>query len=110
MVHHSIVLHLIFYLNLFNIDINLQVLDAPDLQDDFYLNLVDWSSENVLAVGLGSSVYLWSASSSDVTRLCDLAPDDNTITSVAWNDKVSTTISFLNFIVFVLLSMLTIPG
>ncbi|XP_034239903.1 fizzy-related protein homolog [Thrips palmi] len=64
-----------------------KVLDAPDLQDDFYLNLVDWSSENVLAVGLASSVYLWSASSSDVTRLCDLAPDDNTITSVAWNDK-----------------------
>ena len=30
-----------------------QVLDAPALQDDFYLNLVDWSAQNVLAVGLG---------------------------------------------------------
>jgi len=30
-----------------------KVLDAPQLTDDFYLNLVDWSSENVLAVGLG---------------------------------------------------------
>ena len=39
-----------------------QVLDAPSLQDDFYLNLVDWSSQNVLAVGLGTCVYLWSAS------------------------------------------------
>ncbi|RIB22307.1 hypothetical protein C2G38_1007703 [Gigaspora rosea] len=29
-----------------------KVLDAPDLQDDFYLNLVDWSSTNVLGVGL----------------------------------------------------------
>jgi cell division cycle 20-like protein 1 (cofactor of APC complex) len=49
-----------------------KVLDAPALQDDFYLNLVDWSSTNVLAVGLGSCVYLWSACTSRVTKLCDL--------------------------------------
>ena len=30
-----------------------KVLDAPDLSDDFYLNLVDWSSTNILAVALG---------------------------------------------------------
>jgi cell division cycle 20-like protein 1, cofactor of APC complex len=29
-----------------------KILDAPELMDDFYLNLVDWSSLNVLAVGL----------------------------------------------------------
>lgn len=45
----------------------MQVLDAPSLQDDFYLNLVDWSSQNVLAVGLGTCVYLWSASNSKVS-------------------------------------------
>lgn len=44
-----------------------QVLDAPALQDDFYLNLVDWSSHNVLAVGLGNCVYLWNACSSKVS-------------------------------------------
>ena len=44
-----------------------QVLDAPSLQDDFYLNLVDWSSQNVLAVGLGTCVYLWSASNNKVS-------------------------------------------
>ena len=38
-----------------------KVLDAPELQDDFYLNLLDWSSQNTLSVGLGTSVYLWSA-------------------------------------------------
>ncbi|KAB2637353.1 protein FIZZY-RELATED 2-like [Pyrus ussuriensis x Pyrus communis] len=38
-----------------------KVLDAPALQDDFYLNLVDWSSHNVLAVGLGNCVYSWNA-------------------------------------------------
>lgn len=36
-----------------------KVLDAPALQDDFYLNLIDWSSQNILAVGLSSCVYLW---------------------------------------------------
>ena len=45
---------------------NVQVLDAPQLTDDFYLNLVDWSSQNVLAVGLGPCVYLWSACTSKV--------------------------------------------
>ena len=38
-----------------------KVLDAPELQDDFYLNLLDWSSLNMLSVGLGAAVYLWSA-------------------------------------------------
>lgn len=65
-----------------------KVLDAPELQDDFYLNLVDWSAQNVLAVGLGSCVYLWSACTSQVTRLCDLSSDDNnTVTSVSWAER-----------------------
>jgi len=28
-----------------------KVLDAPGLQDDFYLNLLDWSSNNQIAIG-----------------------------------------------------------
>lgn len=43
-----------------------QVLDAPALADDFYLNLVDWSAQNLLAVGLDSCVYLWNAHTSKV--------------------------------------------
>ncbi|GLV43773.1 fizzy-related [Carabus blaptoides fortunei] len=64
-----------------------KVLDAPELQDDFYLNLVDWSMQNVLSVGLGSCVYLWSACTSQVTRLCDLSADGNAVTSVAWSER-----------------------
>ncbi|KAL5748627.1 hypothetical protein ACOSP7_025670 [Xanthoceras sorbifolium] len=60
-----------------------KILDAPALQDDFYLNLVDWSSHNVLAVGLGNCVYLWNACSSKVTKLCDLGIDDS-VCSVGW--------------------------
>ncbi|KAF1328726.1 Wd repeat-containing protein srw1, partial [Globisporangium splendens] len=63
-----------------------KILDAPALQDDFYLNLVDWSSTNVLAVGLGSCVYLWSACTSKVTKLCDLGASD-CVTSVAWSPR-----------------------
>ncbi|XP_043941305.1 fizzy-related protein homolog [Protopterus annectens] len=64
-----------------------KVLDAPELQDDFYLNLVDWSASNVLSVGLGASVYLWSACTSQVTRLCDLSVDGDSVTSVCWNER-----------------------
>ncbi len=49
-----------------------KVLDAPALQDDFYLNLVDWSFKNILAVGLGSSVYLWSAYTAKVICFIDI--------------------------------------
>ena len=63
-----------------------KVLDAPALQDDFYLNLIDWSAQNTLAVGLSSCVYLWSAQFSRVTKLCDLGISD-TITSVNWAPK-----------------------
>ncbi|XP_074279518.1 protein FIZZY-RELATED 3 [Silene latifolia] len=65
-----------------------KVLDAPSLQDDFYLNLVDWSSQNVLAVGLGTCVYLWNASNSKVTRLCDLGPNDS-VCAVQWTREGS---------------------
>jgi hypothetical protein len=65
-----------------------KVLDAPSLQDDFYLNLVDWSATNVVAVGLSSCVYLWSACTSKVTMLCDLGPGDS-VTSVSWSQRVS---------------------
>ena len=64
-----------------------RVLDAPALKDDFYLNLVDWSSQNVVAVGLGSSVYLWSGVTGVVTRLCDLGEGGmggEAVTSVGW--------------------------
>ena len=36
-------------------------------QDDYYLNLVDWSSTNFLSVALGNAVYLWSASNLKVS-------------------------------------------
>lgn len=67
-----------------------RVLDAPDLADDFYLNLVDWSTTNMLGVGLGASVYLWSAQTAAVSKLCDLSDTSDTVSSIAWVQKGST--------------------
>ncbi|CAO3664719.1 unnamed protein product [Rhizopus stolonifer] len=61
----------------------IKVLDAPDLQDDFYLNLMDWGVNDCLAIGLGSTVYLWNANTSQVTELYNLSPDR--VTSVQWS-------------------------
>ena len=58
-------------------------LDAPEMLDDYYLNLVDWSQKNDLVVGLQNCVYIWSATSSKVTKLHDLGADDE-VTSVSW--------------------------
>ena len=63
-----------------------KVLDAPQLQDDFYLNLVDWSATNVLAVGLMGAVYIWSAHTSQVQKLMEV-PETDAITSVSWSQS-----------------------
>ena len=38
-----------------------RILDAPELIDDYYLNLIDWGSSNQVAVALGCTVYMWNA-------------------------------------------------
>ena len=62
-----------------------RVLDAPGLLDDYYLNLLDWSSGNQVAIGLENSVYVWSAESGTVENLCESSPDTY-VSSVKWSD------------------------
>lgn len=52
-----------------------RVLDAPGLIDDYYLNLTDWSVDNILAIALGECLYLWNAQTGNVSQLCSL--DEN---------------------------------
>ncbi|KAK9821213.1 hypothetical protein WJX81_000438 [Elliptochloris bilobata] len=61
-----------------------RILDAPDLLDDYYLNLLDWGSNNVVAVALGAAVYLWNAGSGSIEQLMECAAEDDYVTSVAW--------------------------
>lgn len=48
-----------------------KVLDAPGLQDDFYIDLLDWSSKNEIGVGLGKAIFIWHAGTGNVTKLCE---------------------------------------
>jgi cell division cycle 20-like protein 1 (cofactor of APC complex) len=64
-----------------------KILDAPNLRDDFYLNVLDWSIKNVLSVALGSSVYLWLYDSDTNISLFDTEPIF--VSSVAWNEEGS---------------------
>ena len=61
-----------------------RVLDAPGLVDDYYLNLLDWSSGNQVAIGLERNVYVWSAESGTVSSLLETSPDTY-ISSVKWS-------------------------
>eukprot|EP01132_Coremiostelium_polycephalum_P004116 gene4116-5150_t len=65
-----------------------KILEAPAIKDDFYLNLVDWNSQNILAVGLDTSVYLWNGTTSQVSKLCDFGPNQP-VTSVSWIQRGS---------------------
>ncbi|CAM9912698.1 unnamed protein product, partial [Pylaiella littoralis] len=61
-----------------------RILDAPDLLDDYYLNLLSWGKNDVLAVALGQCVYLWNAKSGDITELCSLEGEQDYVSSVSW--------------------------
>ena len=60
-----------------------KILDAPGLADDYYLNLLDWSSKNILAVGLENTVYIWNGDTGEVQEFCKTKPDDY-IASLKW--------------------------
>nr|XP_020451556.1 cell division cycle protein 20 homolog [Monopterus albus] len=66
-----------------------RILDAPELRNDFYLNLFDWSSQNMIAVALYNSVYLWDASRGDITLLMTMACNEDYICSLSWTAEGS---------------------
>ncbi|EEB05644.1 sleepy Slp1 [Schizosaccharomyces japonicus yFS275] len=61
-----------------------RVLDAPGIVDDYYLNLLDWSSVNNVAIALESNVYMWNADTGDVAALASV--DESTyVAGVKWS-------------------------
>ncbi|EDU49831.1 hypothetical protein PTRG_06911 [Pyrenophora tritici-repentis Pt-1C-BFP] len=71
-----------------------KVLDAPDLADDFYLNLVDWGSQNTLggshiAVGTNrGQVQIWDAQTQ--RRLRTMTGHTGRVGALAWNEHILT--------------------
>lgn len=61
-----------------------RILDAPDIVDDYYLNLISWSKDNILAVALARSIYLWNATTGDIHHLATVQQGNDYITSVHW--------------------------
>lgn len=68
-----------------------RILDAPDIVDDYYLNLISWSKDNVLAVALARSVYLWNAGTGEIHHLVTVEDGNNYITSVSWCSMMGQT-------------------
>ena len=62
-----------------------KVLDAPDIVDDYYLNLISWSKDNILAVAMGPSVYLWNATSGEIGHVVTLSGANDYVSSVSWS-------------------------
>ncbi|CCW62606.1 unnamed protein product [Phytomonas sp. EM1] len=61
-----------------------RILDAADMIDDFYMNLMDWSTRGVIAVALQSSVYLWDSTTCKITQL----PPHTTSSSLRVSDSM----------------------
>ncbi|ODQ78934.1 hypothetical protein BABINDRAFT_162590 [Babjeviella inositovora NRRL Y-12698] len=60
-----------------------RVLDAPGIVDDFYLNLLSWSPQNLLSIALELSIYIWNASTGHVGFLTET---DVLVSSLRWLD------------------------
>ncbi|XP_043717472.1 cell division cycle 20.2, cofactor of APC complex-like [Telopea speciosissima] len=67
-----------------------KILHAPLLKANYYLNILDWGKNNVLAVALGSEVYLWNANNGLINKLKQTIPEDHYPTSVAWSEDTKT--------------------
>ena len=66
-----------------------RVLDAPQIADDYYLNVLDWGANNSLAVALAQSVYLWNADTGATQPLLTTVDAANYAASVKWMPDAS---------------------
>ena len=82
-----------------------KVLKTPCLKDDFYLNLLDWSSNNFVAIGLGQNIYLWSLASEKASnftsqpspRIMFSPENENYLTTALVNPLVRDSYTSLRF-------------
>ena len=86
-----------------------RILDAPEFRDDYYLNLIDWSSSNFLAVALNKELYLWNASGGEISQLLSMDEDTSDyITSTAWNQLKGLFYLILFILFYYLISIIII--
>ena len=61
-------------------------LEAPEIARSFYCNILDWSSQDVIAVALGPIAYWWLSASGKAEHVCELKRTGDCITSVSWSE------------------------
>ena len=71
-------------------------MDAPGIVDDFYLNCLSWSVQDILAIGLGGSVYLWNGRSGEVNELCNLTDSDEDKNDGTLNNTYVASLSWIH--------------
>lgn len=61
-----------------------RILDAPNVYDDFYINILDWHTDNIY-IGLGHSVYQYNCNTKKVNEI--YASQNQNVTAVKANEK-----------------------
>lgn len=51
------------------------------------LNLLDWSTSNILAVALGTAIYLWNATTCTIAQLLNMQSENDYITGLSWTPE-----------------------
>ncbi|KAF9763030.1 Cell division cycle protein 20 like protein [Nosema granulosis] len=65
-----------------------KVLDAPGMLDDYYLNLLDWNSSDLISIGLNEAVYVYNNQTKNVEEIYTCNAQSNYISSVKSNNNV----------------------
>ncbi|CAJ0823167.1 3297_t:CDS:2, partial [Entrophospora sp. SA101] len=61
-------------------------LDVLGVIDDYYLNILDWSNQNIVAVGIDKRVYLWDIITDELSAITIIRSGTNTISSLSWSE------------------------
>jgi len=61
-----------------------RVLDAPSVMNDYYLNVLDWSAEEIVALGLCDHLYAWNARTKSVSHV-STAAENNYVSGVSFS-------------------------
>ncbi|KAK9060992.1 hypothetical protein SSX86_018172 [Deinandra increscens subsp. villosa] len=67
-----------------------KILDAPLIRDDFYMNVMDWGENNILAIALGRELYLWNPVNEDVNRVFKTESLNDQPSSISWSQDGKT--------------------
>ncbi|XP_044139204.1 cell division cycle protein 20 homolog B [Bufo gargarizans] len=59
-------------------------LHLSGLRNDYYLNLLDWNSENLVALGLKSAVHIWNTENNSIAQTIHLPSPSTYVSSVSW--------------------------